>query len=176
MKVLTINGSLQATSSNRALLELAVAVAPSGTQVGMSISVGALPHFNPDIDAASVDAVTTLISQVRAADAVIVATPEYAHSLPGTLKNALDWMVGNGAMYERPVAIISAAVAPTRGALGRGALEQTLRGHGSIIVTSVTISTTAAPSTIEQALGEVFAALSAAVRRRQDEALRPNSV
>jgi chromate reductase, NAD(P)H dehydrogenase (quinone) len=151
VKILAISGSLQARSSNRALLDAAVAMAPAGVEIVRSVSPGDLPHFNPDLeydrpdvesDGPDVDAiaeVTELRSQIAGADAVVIATPEYAHSLPGSLKNALDWIVGSGELYGKPVAILAGSPREDGAAQGRGALEQTLRAHGADIVVSRTV-------------------------------------
>lgn len=137
--VLTICGSLRDGSANAVLLGRFASLLGTADEVTRSVSTGDVPQFRPDIDAS--DAVVRLRAQIAAADAVVIATPEYAHSLPGSLKNALDWMVGSGELYEKPVAIVAASNAPNRGALGRSALEQTLRAQGSAIVDSRTVLT-----------------------------------
>ena len=162
VKILTISGSLQAASSNSALLDAAAAIAPAGTEVVRSVSPGDLPHFNPDLEADGAPApaaVAELRDQIGAADAVLIATPEYAHSLPGSLKDALDWMVGSGHLYAKPVAIIAGSPREDGAARGRAALEQTLRAQGSVIVTSRTIALSAQ----ERADGQVGDAARAAV-------------
>ncbi len=134
VKILAISGSLQAASSNAALLDAAVAVAPAGTEVVRSVSPGDLPHFNPDLEADGAPApaaVAELRRQLEQADGVLIATPEYAHSLPGSLKNALDWMVGSGHLYAKPVAIVAGSPREDGAGRGRAALEQTLRAQGA---------------------------------------------
>ena len=110
MQLLAISGSLRAVSSNTALLQAAAKLAPEGVEVVLHDGIGALPHFNPDIsdeDApASVAAFRAALTQ---ADGVIFSTPEYAHGLPGVLKNALDWVVGSGELAEKPVALFNAS-------------------------------------------------------------------
>ena len=143
--VLAISGSLQVRSTNRALLRTAHTVAAmrgDGTQMVEAVSVGDVPHFNPDVERAGVapNTVTTLRDQVRAADAVLIASPEYAHSLPGALKNALDWLVGSGELYGKPVAVLCASPRPNGCADGRQALEQTLRAQGALVVVSATVA------------------------------------
>ncbi len=140
VRILAISGSLQRASANSALLRVAGRLAPAGTEVARSESVGALPHFNPDLDGDSVAAsVTRFRAQLTAADGVLIASPEYAHEMPGSLKNALDWVVGSGELYERAVAVTCASPRPNGGVNVRAALEQTLRAQGARIVASVTV-------------------------------------
>ena len=70
----------------------------------------------------------------------MITTPEYAHGLPGALKNALDWLVGTGELYEKRVVVASAAPAPERGKHARADLERTLRAQGAEVLESVTIT------------------------------------
>lgn len=108
--LLAISGSLRAVSSNRALLEAAVALAPTGVRLVIYEGIGALPHFNPDIDDdAQPASVTDFRAALAQADGVIFSTPEYAHGLPGVLKNALDWVVGTSELVEKPVALFNAS-------------------------------------------------------------------
>jgi len=145
MRILAVCGSLQGRSSNRAMVRTAHRVASKGVEIVDSISVGDVPHFNPDLDAGTApDAVRTLRSQVAEADGVLIASPEYAHSLPGSLKNALDWLVGSGELYGKRVAVLCGSPRPNGGVLGRGALEQTLRAQGASVVASTTVGVVAA--------------------------------
>lgn len=139
MNVVGISGSLQASSSNRALIDAA-------RELGGEVSVreyrgiDTLPHFNPDLDR---DGAPPTVSEFRAlvgaADGVLIATPEYAFGVPGALKNALDWLVGSGDLYEKPVAVVSAAPSAERGGNARSDLERTLGGQGARVVASSTI-------------------------------------
>jgi len=146
MNILGICGSLQGRSSNRALLEAARDIAGAGPAGrGMIVDeyrgIERLPHFNPDIDrdGEGPPAVVELRSLVRAADGVLIASPEYAFGVPGALKNMLDWLVGSGDLYEKPAALLSAAPSAERGANARADLERTLRGQGARVVASSTI-------------------------------------
>jgi chromate reductase len=105
----TICGSLQASSSNEALLRAAAALAPDEMTLAAAPSIGDVPHYNPDLDVdPAPPAVAAFRAAVTAADGVVIATPEYAHEMPGVLKNALDWLVGSGEFVDKPVAIMSA--------------------------------------------------------------------
>ena len=109
-RLLAISGSLRAVSSNRALLEAAVALAPDGVEIVIYDGIGALPHFNPDIaDDAQPASVTEFRAALTSADGVIFSTPEYAHGVPGVLKNALDWVVGTSELVDKPVALFNAS-------------------------------------------------------------------
>ena len=146
VRVLAVSGSLQARSSNRALLATAHRVAPEGVEVVDAVSVGDIAHFNPDLDREgdTPAAVTDFRAQVAAADGVLIASPEYAHSLPGVLKNALDWLVGSGELYEKRVAVLCASPRPTGCTYGREALERTLKAQGAQVVVSATVGVVAA--------------------------------
>jgi NAD(P)H-dependent FMN reductase len=113
IKVLVLLGSLRATSVNRQLAELAVEAAPEGVSLQLFDRLGELPFYNEDIDNDDVaEAVVALRAAAAEADAALVVTPEYNGSIPGVLKNAIDWLsrpFGNGALNGKPVAVVGAA-------------------------------------------------------------------
>jgi chromate reductase len=109
MYILAISGSLRAASINSALLRAAARLAPSDIHVELYQGLGDLPLFNPDIEATEPAAVVDFRSRIIAADAVLIASPEYAHGVTGVLKNALDWMVGNESFVNKPVALLNAS-------------------------------------------------------------------
>ncbi len=113
MRILAISGSLRASSSNTALLLAAASVAPPGVEITLYKGLGDLPHFNPELEAEAPAAVQDWRAQLKAADAVLISTPEYAHGVPGTLKNALDWVVGSGEFMGKPVALLNASLHAT---------------------------------------------------------------
>jgi chromate reductase len=109
MKILTLCGSLRARSSNRAILRAYEQVAPAGMKFEHFDGVAALPHFNPDLDGDAVPPeVAALRENVAAANAVVISTPEYVHALPGSFKNALDWLVSDPRFAEKPVVLLQA--------------------------------------------------------------------
>ncbi|WZP00823.1 NAD(P)H-dependent oxidoreductase [Isosphaeraceae bacterium EP7] len=133
MRVLAISGSLRAASSNSTLIRSLAALAPEGMDVVIFDGLAGLPHFNPDHDEAepppAVAAFRELLGQ---SDALIVCSPEYAHGIPGSLKNALDWTVGGASLMDKPIAIINASpnsvhvhaqLSLTLGMLGRLVVE-----------------------------------------------------
>ncbi len=110
MRVLAISGSLRAGSSNTAVLRAMAALAPEEVQVVYYTGLSELPHFNPDLDTEiPPSTVGDFRSQLMASDGVLISSPEYAHGVPGVLKNALDWLVRSGELYEKPVAIVNAS-------------------------------------------------------------------
>jgi chromate reductase, NAD(P)H dehydrogenase (quinone) len=128
VKILAISGSLRATSSNTSLLRAMVELAPAQIQVSIYDGIGELPHFNPELDGdRALFSVRDWRSQLQAADGVVFCTPEYAHGIPGVLKNALDWIVSSGEFMHKPTGVISASPSPDGGEKANAALVQTLR-------------------------------------------------
>lgn len=109
MKVLAISGSLRKASLNTALLRATACLAPPGIEVALYRGLGDLPLFNPDIEVPEPGPVAALREQIVACDALIIASPEYAHGVTGVIKNALDWMVGNESFVHKPVALLNAS-------------------------------------------------------------------
>ncbi len=128
MKILAISGSLRPQSSNTAVLRAAVALAPEAMRITIFDGIGKLPHFNPDVDAdEALSSVMDWRSQLQQADGVLFCTPEYAHGVPGVLKNALDWLVSSGEFMHKPTAVISVSPSPDGGNKANASLVQTLR-------------------------------------------------
>jgi len=110
LHVLTISGSLRSASSNSRLLRAAKQLAPIQLVLEPYEGLGTLPHFNPDLDGPSVpEPVAMLRRLVSQADGLLISSPEYARGVPGTLKNALDWLVGGPEMSGKPVALLNAS-------------------------------------------------------------------
>jgi chromate reductase, NAD(P)H dehydrogenase (quinone) len=127
MRVLSVCGSLQAASTNLALLKAVARLAPETMVVTLSDELRLLPHFNPDLEQ---QGVPPEVQQWRGAlatnDVVLFASPEYGHSLPGALKNGIDWLIGSGELNQKPVALTCAVKSLARGTQGLDALEKTL--------------------------------------------------
>ncbi|ATQ69880.1 MULTISPECIES: NADPH-dependent FMN reductase [Methylosinus] len=110
LSIVLINGSLRAKSINGAVVATAAALAPPGVNALVYRRLGELPHFNPDDDRDPLpETAAELRALLRGASAVLLSTPEYAGSLPGSFKNLLDWTVGGGSLYRLPVAWINPA-------------------------------------------------------------------
>lgn len=109
MRLLGLCGSLRAQSTNRRLLHAFAEAAPAGTTVLLHGSLGLLPVFNPDIEAHTPRPVLDLAEAVGACDGLLIACPEYAHGIPGGMKNALDWLVSRFEIPGKPVMLAHAS-------------------------------------------------------------------
>ena len=107
IRIFAVSGSLRTVSSNTALIRQYSELSPPGCEIDVYDRLGELPHFNPDIADCGDKAVLDLVARVRDSHAFVVSTPEYAHGMPGTLKNCLDWLVGTDAFIEKPFALLS---------------------------------------------------------------------
>lgn len=105
IRVLALCGSLRAQSRSRVLLEAAALLAPQGMVFSIYPTLADLPLFNPDLESAAPDAVHNLWEAVAQADAMVIASPEYAHGVTGVIKNALDWLVGCIPFAYMPMAV-----------------------------------------------------------------------
>jgi len=125
-RILAISGSLKRSSVNSAALRAAAA---AGTRDGIACtiaeSVRELPHFDPDLETDPPDAVLRFRAACEAVDGVLLCVPEYAFGIPGSFKNALDWTVGSGSLYRKPVTVLTVAP-PARGWHVREALDLVL--------------------------------------------------
>ena len=110
MRIVTLSGSLRAASTNTALLEACQLLTPPGVELRPFRDVGALPHFNPDVEATDLPAtVAAFRDEITQADGLLIASPEYARGIPGALKNALDWLVGHPPFAGKPVTVFNAS-------------------------------------------------------------------
>lgn len=141
MQILAICGSLRAGSSNTALLRATAALAPKNVHITIYEGLADLPYFDPNIDPDDSPApVRDLRVRLRAADGVLISTPEYAYGIPGILKNALDWTVGTGEFTGKPVAAISASPSYMGGDKAHAALLLTLTALAAEIVEEASLS------------------------------------
>jgi NAD(P)H-dependent FMN reductase len=108
-KILALCGSLRAASMNAALLRAAARLAPAGVAVELLPGLGELPLFNPDLEASLPASVQRLHDAVATSDALLIASPEYAHGVTAVIKNALDWLVSFPPFVDKPVAIFNAS-------------------------------------------------------------------
>ena len=112
--LLTVSGSLRTGSSNAALLAAAAQLAPAGVTVSVYSELGVIPAFSPDLEQAPAPvppAVAHWRAALAAADMILISSPEYAHGVPGALKNALDWVVGSVQceIVNKPVVLLNAS-------------------------------------------------------------------
>ncbi len=111
MNILAISGSLRSRSSNAAILRFMATLFPESVQVSFFEGIATLPHFTTDLDNGnSPETVTQWRQALTEADAVLICTPEYAQGVPGSLKNALDWIVSSGEFVQKPTALITASL------------------------------------------------------------------
>ncbi|WP_296744968.1 NADPH-dependent FMN reductase [Mesorhizobium sp.] len=125
IEILAISGSLRAASTNSALLEALAANAPADCRVTIYDGLGRLPIFNPDDEGERTPTeAARLIDAVTRADGIIVSCPEYAHGVPGGMKNALDWLVSRDAAVGKPAMLVHAS---PRSLYARAALAEIMR-------------------------------------------------
>jgi chromate reductase, NAD(P)H dehydrogenase (quinone) len=128
LHLLGISGSLRKVSSNMALLKAARILAPATVDITLYKGLDTLPHFNPDIEHDDLPTVNELRSSIKQADGLLISTPEYAHGLPGSLKNALDWLVGGEEFYQKPIALLSASSSATHAQASLVEIIKTMAG------------------------------------------------
>ena len=146
VRILAISGSLRHASSNSALVEAVRRLAPASVEVSVYRGLADLPHFNPDLDSdRPFEAVAELRAQLHACDAVLISSPEYAHGVPGVLKNALDWVVGSGEFVDKPVALINASARATH---AWASLVETLTVMSARVVEEASITVPLAGTTV----------------------------
>ena len=136
--IFAISGSLRRGSLNSMLLRAVKQLAPSGINVDLYRGLGALPLFNPDLEALSAPPeVAELRSRIVSSHAVLIASPEYAHGVSGVLKNALDWMVGNDSFVGKPVGVLNAS---PRASIAQAALLETLTTMSARVIPEACIT------------------------------------
>ncbi len=126
MNILGFAGSLRKGSYNRALLRAAVGLAPPGSTIEVFDLEGILP-FNQDLEASPPERVREFKSKIKLADCILIVTPEYNYSIPGVLKNAIDWASRpylDSAWTGKPVAVMSASIGVLGGARAQYHLRQ----------------------------------------------------
>ena len=177
MRLLAISGSLRSSSVNTAALQALARLAPEGVKVLVYRELPKLPPFNPDDeDKPKPEPVETLRALVNASDALVIAAPEYAHGVPGALKNALDWLVASETFAGKPVALINTsprafhAQASLREILGTMAARLVPEAFAAISLTGkiVTADDILSDPVCARRLKESLEALLAATRADRD--------
>jgi chromate reductase len=181
MKILAISGSLRATSTISTLLRATIALAPAGMEFTIYDGLADLPHFTPDLTDTPPPSVTDLREKLRAADGVLICTPEYAFSMPGSLKNAFEWTVSSADFMGKPVAAISASPYPTGGERAHASLLLTLTAVNAEIVEGASLTVPLVRTKMDtngvisdeatiRALRSALDALAGAISRHEDDA------
>jgi NAD(P)H-dependent FMN reductase len=129
MEFLAISGSLRKGSSNTELLRAAALLAPDGVTLRLYDELDKLPHFNPDLEDNLPGAVRRLRAFVQGAAGLLISSPEYARGVPGSLKNALDWLVGGSEFVDKPVALLNASPRSTHAQEALRVTLQTMSGY-----------------------------------------------
>jgi chromate reductase, NAD(P)H dehydrogenase (quinone) len=138
--VLAISGSLRRDSYNRSLLRAARDLVPPGMTIVLDDQLASIPPFDEDLEriaAGGPEPVRQLRRKVAAADGVLIATPEYNHSFPGVLKNAIDWLsrpTPEEVLAGKPVAVVGASGGAWGTRLAQSALRQVLYATESIVL------------------------------------------
>lgn len=137
VRTLGLCGSLRAASINAALLRAAVRLSLPTVTVELFDHLGRLPLFNPDLEIEPPAPVLQLRQAVAQADALLIASPEYAHGVTGTIKNALDWLVSFEPFVHKPVAVWNAS---PRAHHADDALRETLKTMSADIIEPASVS------------------------------------
>jgi len=138
IRILGISGSLRANSSNTTLLRAAARLASSrDMSITICSRIGELPHFNPDLEGTEPPAVIQFRNELQISDGVLISSPEYAHGVPGVLKNALDWIVGSGELVNKPVALLNAS---PRSTYAQASLRETITVMSGLLVDEASVT------------------------------------
>jgi chromate reductase, NAD(P)H dehydrogenase (quinone) len=139
MRVLGISGSLRRDSHNTELLRAAASLLPSGVEFELHDGLRDIPPFDDDVrlNEPRPEAVQRLWDEIAAADAVLIATPEYNHSIPGQLKNALDWLsrpLAESPLRNKPVAVVGASTGMFGAVWAQAETRKVLKAIGARVV------------------------------------------
>jgi chromate reductase, NAD(P)H dehydrogenase (quinone) len=137
LSILAVSGSLRAASYNTAALRAMAVAAPPDVTVHVFDGIGELPLFNPDLDNAPLAAVKEWRAAIDAADAIVIASPEYAHGISGVLKNALDWAVSMPTFPGKPVALLNTS---PRAYIAQDALREVLHTMSAQMVPEASVA------------------------------------
>jgi chromate reductase, NAD(P)H dehydrogenase (quinone) len=186
-KILGISGSLRRGSYNTRLLEAAAELLPEGVELEFFDGVKVMPHYDEDDDVEPApDPAARLRETITGADAVLIATPEYNSSVPGQLKNALDWAsrpLMTNSMRFKPVAVAGASTGAFGAVWAQGELRKVLAAMGARVV-EAEVAVGHAPTRfdeqgrlvdedIREQLAELLKLLLAAVAERRETPQQP---
>ena len=165
MRVLAVAGSLRSSSLNRELLRLAEAHAPGDVELVYCGGLKEIPPYDEEDERVESRAVTDFRDAVRAADVVLFATPEYNGSIPGQLKNALDWAsrpdITVGPFWGKPVAVISASTGSFGAVWAQQDLKRVLRTLGARVLDTPELALARAHERLPRPDDELRAAITA---------------
>ena len=137
MRILGIAGSLRRGSHNRRLLRAAAQSLPSGADLVEWDGLAGIPAFDEDLETTPPRPVQELLEEIERADAVLIATPEYNASVPGALKNALDWAsrpFPDNVLKEKPVAVVGASTGLFGAVWAQAEVRKALKASGAHVL------------------------------------------
>jgi chromate reductase, NAD(P)H dehydrogenase (quinone) len=137
MRILGLSGSLRRDSHNTSLLQAAGQMLPEGVELVVFDRLGEIPHFNEDDETSPPPVVLALKQAIEQADGLLVATPEYNHSLPGVLKNAIDWVsrpIAETPLRGKPAAVIGASTSLFGAVWAQAEMRKVLAATGARVV------------------------------------------
>ncbi|MCE9499642.1 MAG: NAD(P)H-dependent oxidoreductase [Leptospira sp.] len=150
-KILAISGSLRTGSWNTALLKELKRLTPDKMEIYLAKPINRLPHFNPDLDSETpLPEVKAWREELKSADGIFIASPEYAFSIPGVLKNALDWVVGSGEFVHKPVVLINASPGYGGARNVQAALTALLKVMSANVLENVSVSVASVKKKFDQ--------------------------
>jgi len=139
MRILGISGSLRRGSHNRKLLRAAGAMLPPGVELVEWDGLATLPAFDEDLENTPPEPVTEFFAAINQADALLIATPEYNASLPGALKNAIDWAsrpFPENVLRHKPTAVIGASTGLFGAVWAQAEVRKTMKASGAYVLES----------------------------------------
>lgn len=153
MNLLAISGSVRSGSYNLALLRAMKEICPKDMSVTVYDQIKEIPIFDPEIDDSNIpDSVCSLISMMRKSDGVIISTPEYAHGVPGALKNTLDWLVSSDALILKPIVVTSVSTSGLGGVRSHSPLVLILSAMNTNVVVEGSMNIPYAQSKFDESM------------------------
>jgi chromate reductase len=137
LRIVAVAGSGRAGSLNRALLDAAAEMAPDGVAIEIFESFGEIPVFNEDLEVATPAAIVELTTMMTGSDGLLISTPEYNQSIPGGVKNLIDWLSRYDpaqGLAGRPVAVTGVTTGPWGTRIAQTILRQVLLSSGSLVL------------------------------------------
>jgi chromate reductase len=139
LRILGVAGSLRRDSHNRALLRAASRLAPEGVTVTVYDGLETVPVFNEDLEADPPSGVISLRHALARSDGLLLATPEYNQSVPGVVKNMIDWLSREEVFSGLPVAVIGASTGPWGTRIAQTSLRQMLLSVQAVVMSDPTL-------------------------------------
>jgi len=137
VRILGISGSLRRGSHNRKLLRAAAALLPPGVELVEWDGLAGIPAFDEDLELTPPDAVLEFFAAISDADALLIATPEYNSSLPGALKNAIDWAsrpFPDNVLRHKPTAVVGASTGLFGAVWAQAEVRKTMKASGAHVI------------------------------------------